>query len=353
MNEQRRFSKMNLVIVDPTLVPDWDDLLRRSGDLSFFHSSAWAGVLKGAYGYKPFYFCSIQADGLSFLMPFMEIRSPFTGKRAVSLPFTDQCGPFFFHKAHVEEAIRLAMAVGEKEKWRYLEWRDPAYFAHETSTWRGYVLHEINLLRSEPEIFSGLEKSNQRNIRKAIRSKVVVKMDNSWSSLKSFYKLNCLTRKRQGLPPQPLSFFKSIFDHVLSKGFGTIISAVEADKTIAASCFFHFGTSAIFKYGASDIRSSASRPNNLIMWEAINFYKNAGCRNLSLGRTAMHDSGLLRYKRAWGAKESLLTYYRYELARKSLVEGKSEQNPWLRASLTKAPISVLRIIGRMAYRHVG
>ena len=82
---------MTFDIVNPLQLPDWDSLVLATGKASFFHSSAWAGVLCESYGYKPLYFCSFENGHLSFLMPFMEVNSLFTGKRGVSLPFTDFC----------------------------------------------------------------------------------------------------------------------------------------------------------------------------------------------------------------------------------------------------------------------
>ena len=45
------------------------------------------------------------------------------------------------------------------------------------------------------------------NIKKALKEGVEVQLHNSFESVKSFFKLNCMTRKRHGLPPQPFKFF--------------------------------------------------------------------------------------------------------------------------------------------------
>ncbi len=71
---------MSLEIIDPVDYPSWDELLLKSGDQSFFYTSAWARVLQESYGYKAFYFASFENGSLSFLMPFLEIASPPAGK---------------------------------------------------------------------------------------------------------------------------------------------------------------------------------------------------------------------------------------------------------------------------------
>jgi hypothetical protein len=85
---------MDLQRINPLDYPDWDDLLLKSGDPSFFHTSTWARVIVESYGYQPVYFVRWENTRLSSVMPFMDISSRLTGRRGVSLPFTDYCNPF-------------------------------------------------------------------------------------------------------------------------------------------------------------------------------------------------------------------------------------------------------------------
>ena len=84
---------MNLDILNPLDCDGWNDLVISSGSRSFFHSSEWARVLVETYKYKPLYFALVQDDRLRLLIPFMEVSSLITGRRGVSLPFTDFCEP--------------------------------------------------------------------------------------------------------------------------------------------------------------------------------------------------------------------------------------------------------------------
>ena len=82
---------MNIQIINPIDYPDWDDLLLTNGQTTFFHTAAWARVLSVSYQYRPLYFTVIENGKLSALIPIMEVSSLLTGKRAVSLPVTDEC----------------------------------------------------------------------------------------------------------------------------------------------------------------------------------------------------------------------------------------------------------------------
>ena len=79
---------MDFQIVNPRDHPDWDEMLLLSNDHSFFHTSAWSKVLESTYRFQPLYFARFEESRFSFLMPLMEVRSPVTGRRGVSLAWT-------------------------------------------------------------------------------------------------------------------------------------------------------------------------------------------------------------------------------------------------------------------------
>jgi len=345
---------MDIEIVDPRSEPGWDAALLASEDPAFFHSAAWAAVLAETYRFTPLYLAGRDQARFSLVMPLMEVRSVLTGSRGVSLPFTDFCPPFAVDGRLVEAARARALEYGRRAGWRFIEWRDggpagagPA--AHET-----YFRHDIFLGRSESALFAALPAANRRNIRKAAREGVSTSIDGSRRSLEAFYRLNCRTRRRHGLPPQPFRFFDKLYDHVLSKGLGIVALAHHAGRAVAGSVFLLFGGRAIFKYGASDRSRQSLRPNNLLMWDAMLWLKANGQTHLDLGRTEPENEGLLRFKRAWGGDESTLDYHQYSFKAEAFVTGRRRPRPemWSRLA-ARAPLLLLRLFGTLAYRHIG
>ena len=343
---------MDLQIVNPLEYPDWDRLVLAAENASFFHSSAWARVLVESYGYKPLYFTSLENGSLSSLVPFMEINSWLTGKRGVSLPFTDECPQIAPDSGMSQEMVKHIIDYGEKAGWKYIEWRNGEHFPEEVITSDFYFTHEVDLTQTEKELFSDLRDSTRRNIKKASREGVLVEISHSRDSIQSFYRLNCMTRKRHGLPPQPFSFFTKIFEHIISKGQGTVVSALHSGKRIASAVFFNFGKKVICKYGASDQGYQHLRPNNLILWEAVRYYREQGFETLNFGRTEPENKGLLQFKRGWGAEKRLLEYHRYDLKKNRFLTGRP--GPKKSYKLFRfMPTPMLRIAGDLLYRHAG
>jgi hypothetical protein len=344
---------MNVDIVNPLEIENWDDLVLARGKASFFHSAAWARVLHESYGYKPLYFASFENGKLTSLMPFMEVNSWLTGKRGVSLPFTDQVPVIAPDRIVFERIVKNITEYGEKAGWKYIEWRDGSLFPQEANASESHYTHELNLSKTEKELFSGLRDSTRRNIKKADKAGVSVEISQSLESTKSFYRLNCITRKRHGLPPQPFSFFERLLEHVISKGHGILVSAAYSGEVIASSVFLHFGKGAIYKYGASDLAHQDLRPNNVVMWEAIKWCKERDFETFNFGRTEPENEGLLQFKRGWGAEERQLRYCKYDLKKKSFKTASIGVKGFYNQIFNVTPIPLLRFIGAAMYKHIG
>jgi hypothetical protein len=108
------------------------------------------------------------------------------------------------------------------------------------------------------------------------------------------------------------------------------------------------------KYGASTGNYQELRPNNLVFREGIRDLCGKGVRMLSFGRTDLHHEGLRQFKLSWGAAEKTLQYARYDVASKAYFQAKKHRARIpLESTMSKLPLPLLRLIGRVAYRHVG
>jgi hypothetical protein len=373
----------NLQIVDPTLFPNWDDLLLSTPGYSFFHSSAWARVLKESYGYTPLYFASIENGHFSALIPVMEVNSFITGKRGVSLPFTDYCEPIIDKDQDFADMFNYIIEFGKNRQWKYIELRGgdsyvnnlvlrlssfvsrPSSLVPASSRFAPCALrlavspsgknlvHTLDLTKGEKALHSGLRDSTRRNIKKAIKESVVVKILNSLESVKEFYLLNCITRKSHGLPPQPFNFFKNIAEYIIAIQSGFIVLASIKGRDIAGAVFFHFGNTAIFKYGASDNKYQHLRANNLVIWEAIKWYCQNDYKSFSLGRTDPENQGLAQFKSGWGGKQENIKYFKYDLGQRDFVNQGSKSSSFSNSLFTRMPVFLSKLISSVIYKHAG
>ena len=341
--------------VNPMQAPQWNLTLQQFPGATIFHTAQWAQVLAEAYGYTPHYLLSRQGDRTGVL-PLMEVRSALTGNRAVCLPFTDECSPLLSEGKSAADLIGSAREVALQKHWDYVELRsDLAQGFDGAQLSQEFFVHHLALEASDAQQVKKLRGSTMRNIRKSERDGVVVNHLDSTDAMHAFYDLHCLTRRRHGLPPQPRRFFDLIHQLIIQPGLGFVTSARFQNKWIAGAVYFQFGSSAIYKFGASDPAYQHLRANNLVMWSAIQRLQQKGIRELSFGRTDIDDEGLLQFKRGWGAVESTLRYYRVLTGSKaSRTPSTARQGYALTRRIAEhLPLPVLRWIGGVIYRHMG
>jgi len=311
----------------------------------------WAEVLKKSYGYRPLYFVAFGDKGICALLPVMEVKSILTGRRGVSLPFTDYCEPIISEGVSFEEVFNFVTTEGKKRDWNYIELRycrNPSPLSFPSST---YLSHTLPLRKGDDSVFKGLRDSTKRNIKKAMGEGVEVKISDQPKSMEQFYRLNSVTRKRHGLPPQPFSFFKNVLELVIRKGHGIVVLALYQGKAIAASVFFHLGKKAIYKYGASDLTYQNLRANNLVMWEAIKWYSRNGYKSLCFGRTEPENQGLIQFKSGWGTTGHSINYYKYDFKKEAFVPGRSRTSGFHNRIFKNMPVPILNRVGALLYRH--
>jgi len=339
-------------LIDPFAGPSWDQLVLSHPQATFFHSIGWARVLAKSYGHKPLYLRFSQGQDVRALVPLMEVDSCFTGRRGVCLPFSDFCSPLRFDdcKASIVTATLSALAL--ERNWKHFEVRGEIEQEPLVGPAVEYYGHTLDLRQSRTDLLASFSSSVRRAIRKSEQSKLRVEVSRSYSSLVQFYQLHVRTRRRHGLPPQPFSFFRNIYDEVIRMGSGFVVRAVLKSRSVAAAIFFQFGRTAIYKFGASERAAHELRPNNLVMWEGIRFLAEGGCELLHLGRTSLTNAGLRRFKLGWGTVEELIRYQRWDSAAAKWVDGGDHVRGLHNSFFARMPIAINRFSGALLYRHL-
>lgn len=336
----------------PSADEEWDSRLSSNDGWYFCQGTAWARVLERTYGYRPNYFATLAGGHLDSLLPVMEVDSWLTGRRGVSLPFTDYCDPLAGDLPAFQRLFNQAVVYGRDRGWKYLELRGGKRFLVPALPSQQFYGHEIALVNDQKQLFSALASPVRRAIRKAEKQGVTVDILNDATGIKQFFSLQCLTRRKHGLPPQPFRFFQNLQKYVLAEGGGIILLARFGARTVAGSIFFHAGQQAFYKFGASDQAMLELRGNDLVMWEGIKYYASRGFRTLHLGRTSLIHEGLRRFKLGWAAREHSIEYFKYDLRRSAFVRDRDEAFGWYNRIFAALPLSLLRFLGAVLYRHI-
>ncbi len=341
----------NIEVLNPLEYEDWNKVIIKYRNHTFFHTSQWTRLISETYGYTPVFLVIKEQGKITGLLPLMEVNSFITGKRGIGLPFSDFANPLLTDPGQFNQLLDVVKEYGSKSRWKYIEIKGAQDFL--PSGTDSYVEYEhiIDLNGNNDELFASFGSTTKRNIRKAINENVKVYQSQSLESVKDFYKLNSLTRQRHGLPPQPYSFFRNLYNVILKNNSGIIFLAEFDGKIIAGAVYLHFGKKALYKYGASDLNYQKVRANNLVMWEAIKWYNGKGYSEFSFGKTEPENEGLRRFKNGWGVRELESHTYRFDLQENRFLKFSTQTSGFHNKIFNNLPLSVLEIFGSLAYRH--
>jgi CelD/BcsL family acetyltransferase involved in cellulose biosynthesis len=346
--------------MDPLLDARWDSFLESHPRASVFHSTAWLSALSRTYGYKPVVFTTAPAgEDLENAIVFCRVESALTGRRLVSLPFSDHCDPLVDR----EDDLRVLSAAldqeSSRERWRYVETRTLTPFTLVTRLCRSemrYTFHQVDLSPDIATIFTRCHKNSiQRKIRRAEREGLTCVKGSNAELLGRFYDLFTVTRKRHRLPPPPRRWFSNLIDC-----FGDDLKiqvAAHKGTPVSAIITLRHKDTLVYKYGGCDSRFTNLGSMQFLLWNAIAEAKESGLLSFDLGRTDADQQGLITFKNRWGAMESVVTYSRYSSSEQcthmfdlSTREWKTKAAKYV---LEHLPTGVLSTIGKLLYRHVG
>ena len=343
---------LQMQICDPVRNPGWDHLIALHRDAGSFHTSAWAKVLHKTYNHHPFYLRFSRGHRLAALVPIMEVRSPFTGRRGVCLPFSDTCEPLIFDPEAVELVRDRVVRFARERRWKHLEIRGGKSFQSTSGSATKFYGHTLDLRRHVEELHERFDSPVRRAIRKAERSNISALVVRNRQGMDDFYRLHVQTRRRHGLPPQPASFFLNIYEHIIKPGLGFIVLAQRGSRPIAAAVFFRFGKNAIYKYGASDKRFQEFRANNLVMWQGIQLLARTGIEKLHFGRTDCENDGLRRFKLSWDTQEETIDYFRVDPSGRQYSPPIRRKGGLHKRIFGRLPLVFNRLAGSILYPHL-
>lgn len=340
--------------------PRWDRFLNQHPDSSVFHTTAWLDALYRTYGYQPVVYADAPPGReLAAGVPLCLVDSWLTGRRLVSVPFSDHCHPLVNDTERLAELCDGLIRRGGPGGTAYVEIRPVRALPGSRKLWESterYNLHVIDLSPGLPTLFRNCHKdSTQRKIRRAEREGLTYESGRSESLLSAFYRLLMLTRRRHEIPPQPLKWFRNLID--CFGGALTIRVASKNSQPVASILTLRHRDTLVYKYGCSDERFNNLGGTHLLFWRTIEEAKAEGVLKFDLGRSDIGNEGLITFKNRWGAIAQPLTYLRLSRSARhsprSITGADNWANEFGKRILPHLPDSIFTAIGKVLYRHIG
>jgi hypothetical protein len=341
---------------DPLRDTRWTEFIQRHPASSIFHTVPWLLALHRTYGLRPVVLTTCAPDyPLTNGIVLCRIHSWLTGRRLVSLPFSDHCEPLVDRMEYLQDLLQELSSHCDQKRYAYFELRPlrPGLFSsgdlpkpHQAES---FVHHTLDLHPHLDELMAGFHKDCiQRKIHRADRDGLQIEAGRSDSLLNKFYQLQIMTRRRHKLPPQPRSWFRNL-SNSLGEDLTILVASINHQPAAGILTLRHKHI-AVYKYGCSDPLLNSHGGMQYLFWEMIKRAKALGLTELDMGRSDRDNPGLISFKDRWGASRSTLTYLRYPESASDAVRG--WKMIFAGRIFSHMPQSLLTFAGKLLYKHV-
>ena len=308
----------------------YDQFLRRHPEALFYHSSKNKEFLKSLLECEEHYLLALDGDRICGALPllFMESQGKYVYN---SLPFYGSNGGIIADNAlaYCELAGAYKEIAGRESTISStiisnpFAQRDSEDLPHNLTDYRIAQFTEIEFAGNHrAEIMSRIDSSARRNVTKATREGVNVKIDDS--KLERLREMHQANMNAIGGMAKADQFFSLIPRHFVSGRDFDLYVAEKDGLVIAGLLLLYFNETVEYVTPAIDAEYRTFQPLSLILIEAMTDASRRGFRWWNWGGTWSTQMGVYRFKKKWGAAERHYNYY-VQLNDSSILEWSQER----------------------------
>ncbi|MGA8762722.1 MAG: GNAT family N-acetyltransferase [Candidatus Sulfotelmatobacter sp.] len=274
---------MKCRLVDPAEVP-WGEL-DRFEDRSVFQTREWVAFVGESQRASPVIVELSEGGGVAGY--FTGLTFTRFGVKILGSSFPGWTTPYMGFNLRLGSSRAAALAAIEKMAWSelkcmHIEISDP-HLSVEDGQALGfdcefYRSYRTDLRKTEEELFNNMESACRRCIRKAEKSGVHIEEADDLAFADEYYEqLQDVFARQKLAPTYDVERVRSLIRHVKPSGYLLLLRARDGEgKCIATGIFPGFNKIAEFWGNASWRSSQQLRPNELIHWYAMRYWKNRG-----------------------------------------------------------------------------
>ncbi|HEV7268346.1 MAG TPA: FemAB family XrtA/PEP-CTERM system-associated protein [Falsiroseomonas sp.] len=341
--------------LDAASAPAWDAFVRATPTATFFHLSAWAEVIRRAFGHPTQYVFAERDGAILGVLPLARMKTLLFGDLLASTPFCVYGGT-----VAVEEEARAALEAHAMELREKLG--SPALeFRRRKAADAGWTVRPplYFTFRKPIVAFSDDTKGMEKNIPRKQRAEVRKGLNRfglrsvSDSDTDRLHALYAESVRNLGSPVFPRRYFRALAEAFPREH--DVTTVLQEDRPIAAVLNFHFREEVLPYYGGGTREARGLSANDVLYWEVMRrAHCERGATLFDFGRSKA-GTGAFDYKRNWGFEAEEL-HYCYRLAEGARIPENNPNNPKYRlfiAAWKKLPLPVANLLGPPLVRGLG
>ncbi|ATE60940.1 FemAB family XrtA/PEP-CTERM system-associated protein [Thauera sinica] len=331
----------------------WDGFVHACPQATFFHLSAWQGIIRDVFRHRTFFLYAERAGEIVAVLPLAEVKSRLFGHALTSLPFCVYGGIAADAECEADAAAALeteADALARRLGVQHLEYRNLEPRHHDWPRQELYVTFRKAILPEVEDNMLAIPRKQRAMVRKGIKNGLVGHVDGDVDRFFALYADNVL---RHGTPALPKKFFRR-----LKESFGSacevLTVADAAGKPLSSVLSFYFRDEVLPYYAGDDLAARDLAANDFKYWDLMRRACERGCKVFDYGRSKI-GTGPWSFKKNWGFEPQPLSY-EYRLYKRGDVPQNNPMNPKYRAFIAlwkRLPVGVANAIGPHIVRNLG
>ncbi|MFC1727397.1 lipid II:glycine glycyltransferase FemX [Patescibacteria group bacterium] len=141
---------------------------------------------------------------------------------------------------------------------------------------------QIDLTKSENTLLQNMHQKTRYNLRLSQRHGVKVRINNSKKAFDHYLNLMETTTKRQKFYAHSTDYHRKMWETLAPAGIAHLMQATYQNEILAAWVLFIHKNVLYYPYGASSRQHQEVMPTNALMWGAIKFGQEKGCKVFDL-----------------------------------------------------------------------
>jgi FemAB-related protein (PEP-CTERM system-associated) len=328
----------------------WDEFVFACPEASFFHRSAWQGILRDVFRHPTYFLYAEQAGEIQGVLPMAHVKSLLFGNALIAMPFAVYGGIAANNQdaaqALEDEAQRLAKTLDVE----HLEFRNVTPRHADWPTQDLYVTFRKEILPDVEANMLAIPRKQRAMVRKGIKNDLVSTVDRNADR---FFKLFADNVHRHGTPAMPKRYFDTLL-----RVFGDdceVLTVTAPDGQLLSSVLsFYFRDEVLPYYAGDDESARHLAANDFKYWELMRRSCERGIKLFDYGRSKT-GTGPYAFKKNWGFEPQPL-HYEYRLYKRAAIPQNNPANAKYRLFIEawrRMPRALANRLGPFIVRNLG
>ncbi|MBB3196608.1 FemAB family XrtA/PEP-CTERM system-associated protein [Roseateles terrae] len=339
-----------LALGDAETARRWDAFVQACPQASFFHLSAWQGILRRQFGHEGYFFYAERDGRIEGVLPLAENKSRLFGHALVSLPFAVYGGV----AAQTPEAAQALEAEAQRTaqalKVEHLEMRNTTRRHEDWPHQDLYVTFRKEILPEEEANMLAIPRKQRAMVRKGIKNNLRSEID---TGVDRFFALYADNVHRHGTPAMPRRYFQALLD-AFGDAAEVLVVSSEQGEPLSAVLSFYFRDEVLPYYAGDAVAARDLAANDFKYWELMRRACARGLKVFDYGRSKQ-GTGSFAFKKNWGFEPTPL-HYEYCLYRREAVPQNNPSNAKYQLMIKawrRLPLGVANWLGPHIVRSLG